>query len=146
MTPIQEEYLISLREDFHALGSYLQEISSAVIKEQISAYPIYLVHNEPAISLGRLIIDSGKSRTNWSFSASIIEELLRREIIDFDRLDEFKSIYKDPHHYACVLMLTKEMTDFVFIPYEGQIEDESSEDSEESPIHRGDGGIHFENF
>ena len=128
MNPIKEEYLISLRADFNTVGSYLLDISKAVLKQQITMYPIFIVHNEPALSLGKLIIDSGRSKTNWCFSASVIEELLRKDIVTYEKLDEFKMVYKDPLQYACVLMITKEMQDFVFIPYNQDAMEEADED------------------
>jgi len=122
----REEKLLSLREDVKVLGDYLKEISMGVMKEGISRFPIFIAHKEPAISLGKLIIDAEKSKTHWSYNASLLEDFFNNEILDESQEELIETNFKDPKFFACIFLLTPEDMDFVFCPFD--LEDEEKAD------------------
>ncbi len=113
----QEQSLLSLRSDLKKVGEYLKEIAEAILDNEISEFPLFIVHRERAISLGRAVVLAEKSGTYWSFNASMLEELVGRGIIQADKVEEFRTLYKDARYYACIFMLTPETMNVVFSPF-----------------------------
>lgn len=112
-----EQNMMSLREDMKVLGEYLQEIAQQLNEQNITRYPIFIAHKEAAIQLGKPIIDAEKSKTNWSFNASMLEEMVRKNIVEQDKLEDFREVYKNPKETACIFLATPEQMNFVWCPY-----------------------------
>lgn len=110
--------MMSLREDLKVVGEYFQDIAQQMIEHNITRYPIFIAHKETAIQLGKPIIDSEKSKTNWSFNASLVEEMINKGIVEKANIDTFKDVYKNPKENACIFLATPEQMDFIFCPYD----------------------------
>jgi len=114
----REEKLLSLRQDLKKVGNYLQSVSSEIIENKVSRYPVFIVHKEPSISMGRVVLQAETSGTFWTFSASLLEEFVKKGIIDKEKIDDFRDVYKDPKMFACFFLLTPEDMEFIFCPYD----------------------------
>lgn len=114
----RSEKLLSLRQDLKTVGNYLKSIAKEIIDNKVSNYPVFIVHKEESISLGRVILQSETSRTFWSYNASLLEEFVKRDIVGKDKLDDFREVYKDPEMFACFFLLTPEDMEFIFCPYD----------------------------
>ena len=114
----REERLLSLRQDMKKIGLYLQSVAREIIDNQVSNYPVFIVHKEPSISMGRVVLQADTSRTFWTYSASLLEEFIKRDIVGKEKLDDFRTVYKDPQMFACFFLLTPEDMDFIFCPYD----------------------------
>jgi len=112
-----DELIKSLDQDIPVYEDYLKEISEQVLREKISKYPLFIAHKEPAIALGRPIIVSEKAKTNWSINASIAEELFSKNILGQEKLDDFKTAFKDPKTHILFFILTPKEMKFLFRPY-----------------------------
>jgi len=114
----REERLMSLRQDMKQVGGYLQKVAEQVLENEISKHPIFIAHKEEAIGMGRLILPAKTTRTEWSYSASLLEEFIRKDIVDRKKADDFREVFKDPKYFACFFLLHPEDMNFIFCPYD----------------------------
>jgi len=99
------------------VGADLKTIAHSVIEESISEYPIFVVAQE-LISFGRQVFDRDEVSLNWFFYASLLEEFLKKEIITKEKVKDFQKAYDDPLERACIFIVTPEVQQFVFVPYD----------------------------
>lgn len=118
---INPEILESVRNDVAQVGEDLKTIALQVIEEGISEYPIFLVAQE-LIPFGRQIFDRDEVSLNWFFFASLLEEFMKKQLITKEGVKEFQRAYKDPKERACIFIITPELVQFVFVPYDIDIE------------------------
>jgi hypothetical protein len=114
--PLDELLLESLRNDFAEVGSTLKALALRVIEEGVSEYPIFVASQE-LVSLGKPIFDQDLMQLNWFFSASILEEFVRKQIVEPGKLARFRKAYENPEERACLFVVTPEVMQFVFLPY-----------------------------
>jgi hypothetical protein len=116
----------SLQSDVAQIGGTLRQISETVIAEGISEYPVYIASQQP-VTLGKPIFKLDEFPLNWYFNAAILEEFMRRDIVLGEKLNEFKKTYGDPLQKACIFVITPEIGQFVFVPYEVDAPETDSE-------------------
>ena len=46
-----------------------------------------------------------------------MEELVQRELISEENLEEFRNAYKDPDEFCCLFVVDRDFVNFVYIPY-----------------------------
>ncbi len=115
---LPEQILESVQHDVEVYSDYLLKVASGVISKQISEYPIFVAHREPLITIGRPIIVAEQMQTDWSFNASLVEEFVKKSLIDVKKEATFKHVYKDPEKFACVFIISGESdAGFAFCPY-----------------------------
>ncbi|MEM7370072.1 MAG: hypothetical protein AAF587_15810 [Bacteroidota bacterium] len=115
----KELILESIRNDVAQIGRDLQIIAKRVIEEGISEYPIF-VAAQKILDIGKLIFDPETANLNWYFFASMLEDFINRDIIQRSKVKEFQDAYGDPLEKACILVLTEESMQIVFVPYDLQ--------------------------
>lgn len=115
--------LHSIHSDFEKLKPLIKEISSRIIREEISEYPIYIASHE-WVDIGKPIVNREEMELNWYFYVSVIEDFSRRKIIPSGNLDEFKRAMGDPEQKACVFTIFNQDANFVFIPFDADISEE----------------------
>lgn len=109
--------LFEVKRDLAFLKDYIKTIATEVLDQDISKYPLFIAHKEP-IELGRLALASAQFETKWNISASLLEELVNKSLINDEKLDEFKMAYKDPYVYMCVMVVGEGLQHFLFYPYD----------------------------
>ena len=109
--------LKSLQEDFEIIGSYVQAISTEVIMDETSEYPIYVAFRDGDSSLGKPFFRKEEHKLNWNYNASILEEFVQKKVVLRDKVEEFMNLYGDPMERACVLILLEEEGGFLFVPF-----------------------------
>ncbi len=112
MTPI----LNSLHDDFARIGHSLAHIASETEKNEISNYPLFIASSLP-IQLGIPLYVKDDVQYHWYFYASILEELVKKGIVEKEKIAHFKMNYKDPFEFACILLILPDESSFVFVPY-----------------------------
>ncbi len=118
---VPEQILESVQRDIRLYENYLKKVATRVIAEEISKYPIFIVHKELRLELGRPIIVAEAMQTDWSINASLIEEFIKKNMLHPDKVKEFKQIYKDPERFICLFIISGNRGDatFAFYPYHG---------------------------
>ena len=115
---LPEQILESVQHDVEVYSDYLQKVAMGVISKQISEYPIFVAHREPLINIGRPIIIAEQMQTDWSFNASLVEEFVKKSLIDVKKVASFKHVFKDPEKFACIFIVSgDEDAGFAFCPY-----------------------------
>jgi len=107
----------SLEEDLQYYRDAIKEVADEVLNNNLSEYPIFIAHEVP-ISIGELILDKQDFERNWSISAITLEEMVEANVIEQDKKEDFKQVYKDPRQYICVFLISEKGGNFVFYPYQ----------------------------
>lgn len=108
--------LDSLEKDIEFYKDAIKETATDIIKNGISKYPVFVVH-ELEVSLGEMILDKDDFGRRWSVNATVLEELVEKNVIQKDKKDKFIEIYKDPKKFICIFLISEKGGNFLFIPY-----------------------------
>lgn len=111
----------TLHRDFNTISAQLAALSNAAIGDGATQYPVFIAVREP-IGLGLLVLEAATHGLTWNFRMSPVEELVRKGLVAPDQLDAFKQTYGDPFKRACILLIAHEQAQFVFLPYENELE------------------------
>ena len=109
--------LESLRNDIAQVGETLKMLTEEILAEEISEYPIFIA-THGAVQLGKPIPEIDHLPLNWFFSVSVLEEFVKKGLIQADRVPNFQRTYSNPYRKACVFVIEGENARFVFVPYE----------------------------
>jgi hypothetical protein len=109
------KYLGTISRDFIKVADLLRDASYQIRKAGFE-YPIFPICKE-AQPIGRLLIDQINNSTEWNYFASFLDEFVQREIVENDKIDDFRQAYKDPDEFCCLFVVDKTFTNFVFIPF-----------------------------
>lgn len=100
------------------LKSYRKPLSeaAATIREQdVSNYPIFVASQLP-LELGIPLLGQEQMTEGWAINASTLEEFHAKQIIDTDKIDDFRALYKSHADDLCIFTTTEEGVKFIFIP------------------------------
>lgn len=118
MLSIPEELLESAQRQARIYQDYLMKIARAVIQQNISQYPIFVMHREPALQLGKPIVLANTDGTDWSVNASLMEEFVTKGIISKNNTENFTNAYRNPFEYLCLFIVSGQGdAGFAFCPY-----------------------------
>lgn len=106
---------IQLENELEPYKSVMIKAADAVIKEQISKYPIMVLHQD-VIGLGIPIVEKEEGKGSWHIRISTLEEFVSKKVIEERKVDSFRTIYKDPKKFICLFVLSELGAQFVFIP------------------------------
>lgn len=91
---------------------FLQTIRT-IRDENVSNYPILVAFPSFAnVNIGLPIKEDG----DLSFNATTLEELAMKKIVDMEKIDEFRKLYKEKKDSFCIFLLEKPAPQFIFIP------------------------------
>jgi hypothetical protein len=113
---IDGKYLGAISSDFIKVSDQLKEASYQIRERKISEFPIFPI-SRVEIKVGKLLFGKFEMNTNWNYYASMIEEFVQNQLIDFDKVDDFRNTYKNPDEFCCLFVVDEEFVNFVFIPY-----------------------------
>lgn len=108
------KYLGTISKDFVRVSDSIKEASYQIRKRGFSEFPIFPVCKTPQ-PIGQLLIDKNQMKTDWNYYATYVDEFIQRGLIE--KVDDFKTAFKDPDEFCCLFVVDKEFTNFVFIPY-----------------------------
>lgn len=93
----------------------LGKAADTILNEDVSEYPIFVAHQHQ-IEIGIPLIDKAQTKGNWSLNASTLEEFVSKQVIQPEKIDPFKSVYKDPEESVCLFVLSELGATFIFLP------------------------------
>lgn len=114
---IEEEIIKSIDLDITAYEDYLKEVAELMLREKVTKYPIFVLHQQKEIKLGSPIIEAFRSKTNWSVNASHLEEFVNKQILEYEKLDGFRATYKNPAEHLCIFVFNPKNAGFIFRPF-----------------------------
>ena len=92
----------------------LAKAADAILEQDVSSYPIFVLHRQ-GISIG-MELQTEDLEGQWLVNASSLEEFVSKNLIESDRVNDFKVIYKDPEEFLCLFVIEAGAANFVFIP------------------------------
>ncbi|MFT5646744.1 MAG: hypothetical protein ACI976_001427 [Aureispira sp.] len=113
----------TLEQDSEVLGAldveikknkkrFLQTVKT-IQDENVSNYPILVAFPSfTNVDIG-LPINEGEK---FSFNATTLEELAMKKVVNLDKIDEFRKLYKEKKDTFCIFLLEKPAPQFIFIP------------------------------
>lgn len=97
------------------IAAFLARFSDAILDQDISRYPIFVLSENP-IEIGVPVLEKNPDLHRWYISASTLEELAAKQIVGMEKVNTFRTVFKDPHHFFCLLVITEQRADFIFMP------------------------------
>ena len=110
-----EEKYQQLKNDLIPYSSVMNKASETLLDEGISKYPIFVV-SQLDIELGIPLVQRNQSNNKWSLNLSTLEESATKKIIQMERVDHFRSVFKDPDFFFCLFTLSDLGAQFIFLP------------------------------
>lgn len=114
--PNKKNPLNSLKKDLDFYSESIKEVSSEMVAEGYTLYPIFIAHQHE-VSLGEMILDRLELGTQWSIQASSLEEFIEKGVIKEDREKYFIQNFKDSAKYMCLFVVVPQGANFVYYPY-----------------------------
>ena len=111
---IKAEYQ-QLEKELEPYKNMMGQTADAVLDAEVSSYPIFVVHQQQ-LDLGVLLIDHQSSKSNWSIQSSTLEVLAAKKVIEMEKIDHFRQVFKDPRQFLCLFVLGEMGPSFVFLP------------------------------
>ena len=91
---------------------FLQTVKT-IQDENVSNYPILVAFPSfTNVDIG-LPINEGEK---LSFNATTLEELAMKKVVNLEKIDEFRKLYKEKKDTFCIFLLEKPAPQFIFIP------------------------------
>jgi len=97
------DQFLTLQLQLQPYKKILAQASDIILDEQVSKYPIFIIHQQE-LNMGVSLIESGET-FKWSVNASTLEEFVTKELIFMEKAQDFISTYKDPEEYLCLFVL-----------------------------------------
>lgn len=110
------KYLGTVSQDFIKVADNIKEASYQIRKRGFSDFPIFII-SKSEIAIGQLLYSKKEVGTEWNYFVTYLDEFVERKIIEKDKVDNFKTTYKNPEEFCCLFVVDGEFTKFVFIPY-----------------------------
>lgn len=111
---------IQLQEDLRPHIPKLAQAADTVVDEQVSNYPVFLAfpaegENTLEIGLPVFTVPTPRGRS-WTVHVTTLEELVARQIVLREKVDNFRKIYQDSPNTVCFLIYTEGSARFGFLP------------------------------
>lgn len=110
-----EQKFKAIQEELSSYKETLAKAADAIVDQGVSSYPIFVVHRLQ-IEIGIPIVKREEVDGNWSVNASSLEEFVTKNIIETEKVDSFKEVYKNPESHLCLFLLSDFGATFVFLP------------------------------
>ena len=105
----------TLESEIKPYINMMSQASDSIRNQDISKYPIFVLH-KTQLPFGLPLVEKEKLGGKWSVHASTLEEFATKQLIEQDKVDDFRSVYKDPKSYLCLFIIRDEAANFIFIP------------------------------
>jgi len=110
-----ERRLNKIKNDLTPFLEIMDKASDELINQEITKYPIYIIHQEE-INLGISLVDASSSKAPFSINASTLEEFATKNVIKEDKVENFIEIFKNANDYYCLFIIDHLGSKFAFIP------------------------------
>ena len=101
---------IQLEKELTPYKETMEKAADSVLDQEVSLYPIFVVHQQE-MEIGILLFEH-----LWSVHISCLEEFVSKQLINVEKVDSFKTIYKNPSKFLCLFVLSELGANFIFLP------------------------------
>lgn len=121
------KYLGTISEDFVKAASLLKESFYQIKVRKISDYPIAVICRT-AQPIGSLLVAAGQMDLTWNYYLSYLDEFVQRGLLEeVAGQQAFIQTYRNPEEYCCLFVVDEKFTQFVYIPYPDDVQEEENE-------------------
>lgn len=114
---LSEKDLQQLKEQLSPYLSLMTNTAQAILDQDISNYPIFIVYQEEEnAGLGLPVVAADMKTVAWSVNISTLEELAAKKVVAMENVERFTSVYKTNPTSLCCLVWQEGNAQFVFIP------------------------------
>ncbi|WP_116126212.1 hypothetical protein [Lewinella sp. IMCC34183] len=109
---------LQLQTDITPYHAPLHEAATTVVDEKVSNYPIFVAYaGEDLESLpGIFVLEVPTPRALvWTINVTTLEELVARQVIDREKVDPFRKVYKEHPDAFCFLIIDEAGGRFGFV-------------------------------
>ena len=107
------EDFIGLKNQLKSYVGVLDKAGSVIIDERVSNYPIMVVHKQE-VEIGIPLKFEYSLPGNWSVNASTLEEFVSKMIIEDEKIEEFRDLYRKHDNHVCIFILSELGAQFIF--------------------------------
>jgi hypothetical protein len=116
MATNNKQQLLDIERLLKRYRNKLAAAADTIRNENVSNYPIF-VASKTAVEIGVMLFPQGQLPDDWIVTASSLEEFHVRKIIDTDKIDDFRDLYRSKPEEICVFTIdTEGSSKFIFIP------------------------------
>lgn len=109
------ELLARLEKELQPLKTPLGIAADTIYNENVSNYPIFITHQQE-VEIGIPVIKKDVHGGNWSVNASTLEELVAKNLVQMDKVENFTEVFKPVKDYVCLFVLSELGATFIFLP------------------------------
>ncbi len=110
-----EKYFKQIQKSITPFLKMMAKAADIIKEQDVSSFPIFVLSELP-INIGINIVEREKMNSPWNIHASTLEELVTKQVIAQEKVEDFKLVYKKSDPDLCLLMLTGEDANFIFVP------------------------------
>lgn len=111
----QEALFKQLERELRQYKPVMEKAADSILDQGVSNYPIFIIH-KGELAMGIALVDRVKTKGEWSINVSILEEFATKQIIQADKVENFREIFKDPDAHLCLFVLSEAGANFIFLP------------------------------
>ncbi len=105
---------IQLEKELAPYKKIMSLASDSITDQEITKYPIFVIHQhnlEIGVSL------TGEDDLGvWKIQASSLEEFVSKQLIEPNKIDSFRTIYKNSAKFFCLFVISELGAKFIFLP------------------------------
>lgn len=109
------EKFLELEQQLQPYKKLMTQAADTVLTQEVSKYPIMVVHQQE-VNIGIPLLDRDQNKSQWSINVSTLEELVAKQIVFEEKVDEFRSTYKSKDESICVFVLSELGAQFIYLP------------------------------
>ncbi len=109
-----EDKLQQIKTDLQPFIKMMGTLADQVLVQDVSNYPIFVIHPD-TIELGLPVVEKGPNN-KWAIHVSTLEEFSAKQVIQPEKVTEFRNVYKDPELHLCLFVLSDLGAQFIFLP------------------------------
>jgi hypothetical protein len=93
----------------------MSQAADVIVTEDVSRYPIFIMF-QSEINAGIAVVNKQEDGGDWNIHASTLEEFYAKKLIEAEKIDDFRILYKKHETELCIFVLSEDGANFVFIP------------------------------
>lgn len=120
MSKAKVEKFLQLEQDLRRYRKALKQALEVMLDQEITSYPIFILHQQQ-LAMGVPVIEAPEASGEWSVHASSLEEFVLKNLIQQEKLEEFRKVYESHAGHICLFVLSELGAQFIFLPEEGEL-------------------------
>ena len=110
----KSEQFLLLEQELQPFKKMMAEAADIILDQDVSNYPVFIAHQQE-LDMG-IALTTLDDNSKWAIHASSLEEFVSKQIIFPEKIEEFKSNFKDPSQSLCIFVLSELGAQFIFLP------------------------------